>query len=200
MLFKAWAKYQQLVARRPLLTQAVTLSVLYSIGDICAQGIEKNFLKKETNEESKDQVEKDNIATTSTENNNFNVNRVLRFGSFGLLIDAPILFWWYRLLDTKIPSTTSSAVIKKLALDQMLCAPFVYFLFFPFLGILKQHSYEQISEKIRKDFLKTYLFDCALWIPANLINFRYISPQYRVAYTGVITFFWTVYLAFIGEA
>jgi len=124
--------------------------------------------------------------------------RTARMASFGGILDAPILHFWYHQLDRRIPATTTVAVAQKLFLDQTICAPVVYAMFFPWLGMLMGHSREKITERIKKDFVSTYVMDCAIWVPANWINFKYVPSSYRVGYVGMVSFVWAVYLAFVG--
>lgn len=198
--------YQYVHNKRPFLTQAINLGILYASGDFAAQFIENHFKKKKKLEEEEQHLHVESIdtdleATTerSHTQNNIQFDRALHMGSFGLFLDAPLLYYWYKLLDSKIPARSMSAISKKIVLDQVVCTPVIYILFFPFLGVMKGHSWEEIKTKTKKDFLPTILYDATVWVPANLINFRYVSPTYRVAYIGVISFMWSVYLAFIGS-
>ena len=36
--------------------------------------------------------------------------------------------------------------------------------------------------------MPTYLFGTVLWIPAQVINFKVVAPQYRVAYVASLVF------------
>ena len=50
--------------------------------------------------------------------------------------------------------------------------------------MLEGRSREQIYEDWKFKVLPTYLIGTVLWIPAQVINFKVIAPQYRVAYVA----------------
>ena len=50
--------------------------------------------------------------------------------------------------------------------------------------MLEGRSREQIYEDWKFKVIPTYLIGTVLWIPAQVINFKIIAPQYRVAYVA----------------
>ncbi|CAG8626429.1 8344_t:CDS:2 [Cetraspora pellucida] len=72
--FISWYKYHLL--RRPILIQAITTGILFSTGDIIAQGLIEQKGHKE-----------------------YDFSRTLRLASFGTLIAGPAGATWYRILD-----------------------------------------------------------------------------------------------------
>lgn len=188
---RVWSWYNTWNTRKPLLTQAITCGVLYGAGDVVAQRIERYQAVPVSSQEQKG---------NHGEESGFDVPRTMRLASFGAALDAPILKSWYDLLDKYIPRADARAVAVKLVLDQVFCAPLIYVLFFPYLGFLKGASIAEIKEKIQRDFLTTYLADCALWLPAGVINFKFVPPAFRVLYVSAVSFVWSIYLAFVGGA
>jgi len=75
--------------------------------------------------------------SSSTNELQVDVERVARLASFGTLVQGPLLFSFYRWLDKRFEGTCRRAVVKKVLLDQVVCAPVVYLLMFPYLGYLK---------------------------------------------------------------
>ena len=55
---------------------------------------------------------------------------------------------------------------------------------FPGLSMLEGKSREQIYDDWKYKVLPTYLIGTALWIPAQVLNFKVVPPQFRVAYVA----------------
>lgn len=47
-------------------------------------------------------------------------------------------------------------------------------------------SSEEIFSDTQRNFLPLYLVDCLIYIPIQIINFKYIPPLYRVPFLSAI--------------
>merc|ERR1711920_663051 len=98
----AWDYYSEALATQPLLTKSLTACVLVSGADCAAQAIEGKGIE---------------------------LARVLRFGIFGLVLQAPWNHFYYLLLDGAIPPTsdplspTNLAKVGITSLSRHLCSP-----------------------------------------------------------------------------
>eukprot|EP01116_Phalansterium_solitarium_P022757 TRINITY_DN7634_c0_g1_i1.p1 TRINITY_DN7634_c0_g1~~TRINITY_DN7634_c0_g1_i1.p1 ORF type:complete len:215 (+),score=29.68 TRINITY_DN7634_c0_g1_i1:77-721(+) len=191
-------------ANNPFAGSLISLSGCYAAGDVVSQLIERSDVYNRFRERNKDEAdgtssEADDSAVEappSDEKEQYDVARTLRLTSFAAVVEAPVLHVWYRLfLDRYFHSAPV-----KLFLDQALCAPLTYALFFPWLGWLKGSTVEEIRAKLDRDFVSTYFTDCFFWVPVNYVNFRYVSPMMRVPFVGVASFVWSIYLAVIGDS
>ena len=52
------------------------------------------------------------------------------------------------------------------------------------LSLLEGRNQEELVEEWKIKVLPTYLLGAVVWIPAQIINFKLISPQFRVAYVA----------------
>ena len=52
------------------------------------------------------------------------------------------------------------------------------------MSILEGRDKNQIAEEWKFKVLPTYLLGTVIWIPLQIINFKLVSPQYRVAYVA----------------
>lgn len=72
----------------------------------------------------------------------FSPLRMLRLGTYGLLIDGPIGHAWYKFLDRVVypdkPQSTAAVLIKTAA-DQLVWAPIMTVVFFALLKTLEGH-------------------------------------------------------------
>jgi protein Mpv17 len=56
-------------------------------------------------------------------------------------------------------------------------------------------SFGELKSDTKANFIPLYIADCLVFIPVQIINFRYISPYYRVPFMFFIAF---IYNAFIS--
>jgi len=126
-----------------------------------------------------------------------------RFWLFGSTIKPFFLFQWYKLLDKVLGHGASGPskirIVAKLALDQVLVAPFTICLFYIVMSALegKKNVFKECKEKLWKTQKTSWMF----WIPGQTINFTFVSPSMRVAYTAICSFVWTNILCILkGEA
>ncbi|KYQ91758.1 pmp22 family protein [Tieghemostelium lacteum] len=177
----AQAKYISLLHTRPVITKAATSGVLYFISDSISQYIENLQHEKEKRKP-------------------FQLDRALRMATFGFCMTGPVFHYWYLILDTKFPKKKTSHVLMKSALDQIICAPIFDAIFFIGMGVLERKSWEQIKEKLKKDWLYTYLVDCSVWPFFNIFSFKYIPNNQRVTVMNLFNISWTAFLAYTNNS
>lgn len=56
-------------------------------------------------------------------------------------------------------------------------------------------SYRELMSDTRTNFLPLYLADCLIFVPIQIINFRYISPFYRVPFLSFIAFLFDIFIS-----
>jgi hypothetical protein len=105
---------------------------------------------------------------------------------FGLFL-GPWLHTWYKFLHRMLPAPEAVAGkvnwghIAKLTLtDQAINGPAICGSFFIGLGLLEGQSPAQIQEALQKHFVSTVLLNWSFWGGAMALNFRFLSPTYRV--------------------
>ena len=52
------------------------------------------------------------------------------------------------------------------------------------MSLLEGRNQEELIDEWKIKVLPTYLIGAVVWIPAQIINFKLISPQFRVAYVA----------------
>lgn len=63
---------------------------------------------------------------------------------------------FYKWLDKLIPKATTSAVIKKIGLDQLIFSPICIFVFFYGAGLVEGHRLQECHEELRQKFWTVY--------------------------------------------
>ncbi len=159
-------KVRHFYTAHPQISNASTGFLTFSVGDIVAQKLKVNS------------------------DGNINFGRSLQLGMLGIAMNGFFLHRWFAILDTFIGNKVKYAVAKKVLADQVIYAPFAILSFFGCATALKPAGPESklvsFENKIKSDFIKTYVADCTIWPMANAINFRFVPLVYRASFTATV--------------
>eukprot|EP00980_Cylindrotheca_fusiformis_P003259 scaffold735_cov116-Cylindrotheca_fusiformis.AAC.29 len=177
MVRSFWKRYTASMDRYPLWTNCWTSGLLTLLGDLVAQLISYSAVSEISLYES------------------------CKFFLLGLCVQAPMSHYYYLALDDAFPPTPNPWTIStliKLVIDQLLFAPTFLLVVFVFLDILDgRYHYGEMEHHLQQDFGSTLVANWKLWLPATIINLAFVSPEYRVLYSNIIFFVWTVVLAML---
>ncbi|XP_041360219.1 mpv17-like protein 2 [Gigantopelta aegis] len=166
---------KRLFTKHLLATNIATSGVFLAIGDIVCQKIEKIY---------------------KSDHKKHDWRRTGRMFAVGLVL-GPANHYWYSMLDRFLSGTARRTIMKKIAADQLVAAPFMGTTFLFAMGLLEGSSFEKSAAEWKEKFPLIYLFDWVLWPPAQFINFTYLPTKYRVLYVSFITLLWDIMLSFI---
>ncbi|KAI9229985.1 MAG: hypothetical protein DHS80DRAFT_13127 [Piptocephalis tieghemiana] len=147
--------------------------------------------------------------------------RTFRFAMYGMAM-APLVHTWFSFLERSFPLPDPSAsgtwmggkgngtsgvmpsgmwgqVLKRVAADQLIYAPFGMLVFFTTMGFFEGHDLPGIRRKIRDNFTHGLLANWALWPAVQLINFRYVPLFYRVPFVGAVGILWNTFLSWLNH-
>lgn len=173
-----WEKYNHQLIVNPLVTKGITAGIIAFTADVICQTCFP------TDEETKKKPTLDRI----------DWKRSLNFTLLNTVFMSTSAHYWYGFLSTRIVGDTILAAVKRVAFDQLVFAPFIISLLFSGNMILKGDG-DQIVGKLTEDLPKTMVYNWFVWIPAQIINFRFVPPQLRVLCANFVGFFWNIYLS-----
>eukprot|EP00090_Calanus_glacialis_P031677 TRINITY_DN52663_c0_g1_i1.p1 TRINITY_DN52663_c0_g1~~TRINITY_DN52663_c0_g1_i1.p1 ORF type:complete len:255 (-),score=63.81 TRINITY_DN52663_c0_g1_i1:208-972(-) len=127
----------------------------------------------------------------------YNLMSVARYMTLGGMVFCPVLLAWYKWLDKVWPGTGKLAVAQKVALDIVLLSPPEYATFYMLMNLMMGESWDTAKKEVAKKLPTTLVFATAFWIPAQIINFKYVSPRMRVVFVAGCTFLEFNMLAFL---
>eukprot|EP00276_Gloeochaete_wittrockiana_P017587 CAMPEP_0184336122 /NCGR_PEP_ID=MMETSP1089-20130417/4537_1 /TAXON_ID=38269 ORGANISM="Gloeochaete wittrockiana, Strain SAG46.84" /NCGR_SAMPLE_ID=MMETSP1089 /ASSEMBLY_ACC=CAM_ASM_000445 /LENGTH=321 /DNA_ID=CAMNT_0026661065 /DNA_START=15 /DNA_END=980 /DNA_ORIENTATION=+ len=168
-----WVAYNKELQEKPIWTKSWTSAVVFILSDLTSQHLEKKT-------DSPDWA------------------RVIRIGLWALLYNGPVLHAWFLFLQRLIQSTSPQAVVAKTLIDQFGMGPVYLSCFFCYMGLVQGESKNLILARIQRDMLPTLKAGWFYWIPAQLINFKFVPSNLNVLYQNAAAYFWNVYLCSVG--
>ncbi|KAI4519375.1 hypothetical protein K525DRAFT_258560 [Schizophyllum commune Loenen D] len=169
-LFRA---YNAALLKRPMLTQCLTAAVLFSGGDVLAQ----QFVEKR--------------------GSLHDYTRTARLAFYGGVCFGPPMTLWYQFLNRIKFASPRRAVIYRVP-DRGIPPPVAVVYFFSMMSLLEGKPYEA-PDRVRSAYVPTIIRNWGVFIPAQIINFSIVPPQFRFAYVGVVSLFWNTYLSLANQ-
>lgn len=175
-----YARYNNLLKKRPFVTNALTTGFLFGTGDYLAQ----------------------QIALSNEKQNNYDHLRSLRAVIYGGIVFAPLGDKWYKVLArVKAPNFESSTLINtvlRVGLDQAVFAPFVGIpLYYSLMTLMEGGDREVIEKKIKNNWWNTLKTNWLVWPAAQALNFGLVPVQFRLLVVNVVSIGWNCYLLMV---
>ncbi|XP_055913172.1 mpv17-like protein [Eupeodes corollae] len=166
--------YRQALHKYPTTTQSVQVSLLMASSDIIAQcGVEKTPFDK------------------------INWLRTGQFSCMGLFFVGPTLKIWFGRLEAIVSPHQKAwqRSVKKVAIDQILWAPFFIGSFTVVLGVVQGLKPNEIKERLQTDYVEVLKSNYKLWPAAQLVNFALIPLNFQVVFAQTVAVLWNIYLS-----
>jgi hypothetical protein len=173
----AW--YSRMLDTHPIITKSVSSAFIGGSGDIVSQYIAA-------------QNEKRPFAWDAV--------RTFRFGFLGLVLIGPVIHVWYGSVMRWFPGQSASAVIKRVALDQIFFSPMFLPTFLSGLWLLEGKDFNQVLLALKHTLPTAIVANWGLWVPAQIINFRFVPGKYQVLFSNFVGFVWNAYLSYTAHS
>ena len=122
------------------------------------------------------------------EKQKYNGVSILHYSMVGGCVFSPTLHYWYRWLDRVVPGVGGGAVVKKVVLDIVVFGVPYYTVFYTLLNTMAGESVETTVTELQDKLLPTMVTTGVFWVPAQIINFRFVLPRMRIIYLAACTF------------
>jgi protein Mpv17 len=94
------------------------------------------------------------------------------------------------------PATTVQAAAKKVALGHFFLFPSYTALFYGLLSVFEGKGLTEAKQKFEDTWWDIFVAGSAFWPAANMVNFMYCPPMYRVLYLNVAGLYWNAFLSY----
>ncbi|KAF0768895.1 mpv17-like protein 2 [Aphis craccivora] len=114
------------------------------------------------------------------------INNSARIAVIGSILGS-VQHIFYRSLDKQYPARDPLTISKKLFIDQTLCTPLIIAVFIYGLGFLENKTLDKINKEFKDKCAMIFLVDCAVFVPTQYINFKFLDPKYRLLFTNMVS-------------
>lgn len=132
------------------------------------------------------------------ETRGYDKRRSIRMGCSGFSVGIAC-HYWYKFIDKRLPGRTIGLVLKKVLLDQVIGSPINIAVLFVTLGLLEQRTVSEMGREIREKFVRLYTAEWIVWPPAQIVNFLWLNPKYRVLYDNTISLGYDIYTSRVAN-
>ncbi|CAL5385482.1 unnamed protein product [Camellia sinensis] len=173
MGFLGW--YLGKLDSRPILTKAITSSLIYMVADLTSQMI------------------------TLPPSGSFDSMRSLRMAGFGMLIVGPSQHMWFNFVAKILPKRDVITTLKKMITGQVLYGPCVNGSFFSFNAALQGESGTEIVARLNRDLLPTLINGLMFWPICDFLTYKVIPVHLQPLINSSFSYIWTIYLTYMAN-
>jgi len=187
--FVQW--YESHLNSQPVLTKAITGSILWGLGDCVAQVVPPAF--------AKDDEGLTELAAPVKKEFVYDVLRTAKAVFYGFVIHAPLSHLHFNFLEwmtIKAGLQGLSITVFKTVMEQ-----FVYWSWFSnslyhgAMGLMNGLSLDQTYDRITEVLMPTQYAQWSFWIPVQLLNFQFVPVRHQLNAVLLTSVVWTALLS-----
>ena len=201
--------YNHATRSHPYLTQFIFSLVIYFLGDLSSQYIQKPASAPPIDTAEASQTpslygsgQDSSLAIPST----YNPQRSIRALIIGGIVSIPSYLWFMRLsrLWPTLPYMKSIGL--KVGLNTMIYAPLLNAYFFTMHSILSGHGGDTMAGRtyaawirVKNTLPQSWMSGCFFWPAVTAFSFSFVPPGNRSLFSGVAAIGWQTYLGLVNQ-
>ncbi|ESO97734.1 hypothetical protein LOTGIDRAFT_208879 [Lottia gigantea] len=171
---KLLREYNDLLQRKPVLTKAVSSSIISAVGNILSQ-----LLAPHAGSGGK-------IVWRST----------FAYSCFALMFNGPLLHFFHQYLDNVVPKKKDkTSAMKRVIFDRFIFAPPYLFIYLYVIALLEGHGTSGAKQRIKEVYWMLLQLNWKIWTFVQYFNLTYVPAKYRVLFGNLVSLIWTTYIS-----
>lgn len=127
----------------------------------------------------------------------WDLREAARYGLYGGLVTAPLLYHWLQLLARLVPGASFSQALAKGFVDQLVFAPVNISQFFVGMSLLEGRQLEEALDEWGRKFPSTWMISLSVWPLVQCLNFSLVPAKNRVMFVSCGSFLWMAFLSYM---
>lgn len=164
-------------------TKCISAGLISSLGNVLAQKITYHQKQVEKKESEK-----------GSESFQVDMAQVSRFAFLNVIFVAPILHYWYQIINRTVPGTSISRVLQRTFWDEFVFSPIHVPVFLAGLWKLEGTPNENIWKMTKSEVPSIIVAEWIMWVPTMLVTFRYVPVKFQVLVINVVGVVWQTFL------
>ncbi len=188
MIKRLIERYTLFLARTPYFARALQTGITFGVADIISQHLESHC--------SHIPSQQSPLCTATQKKREWEWDspRTVRMTIWGCCFWAPFVTRWLGFLDKRIPGKTTLDVVKKTALDQTISGPLCNAALMVYSVLTTGGGWVEVEKKLSRDYWGVVKVMWSFWVPVHLVNFRLVTPFWRVPFVNVAVLCWSTFL------
>lgn len=195
--FVQW--YEGHLGSRPVMTKAVTGSILWGLGDLVAQVVPTMMDSEDTKDTGNNHNQDASASATTTKKFEYDYPRTARAVFFGFALHAPLSHVHFNFLEwmtVRGGFQGLAAPVFKTVMEQ-----FVYWswisntLYHGAMGAMQGKNFQQIQDRVSDVLMDTQYAQWKFWIPIQLLNFKFVPVRHQLNVVLLTSVVWTALLS-----
>ncbi|RUS81433.1 hypothetical protein EGW08_010817 [Elysia chlorotica] len=172
---RALKDYVRLLAERPVITKAVTNSIISAFGNIVSQ----------------------TLAPDPATGGKINWRSVFAYSSFGFLVNGPLIHHFYAYVEKVLPKNQPNVAIKRVIFDRFVFAPPFLLLFLYYVAIVEGAGNQGAVKKIKETYWLILKLNWAVWSFVQYFNMNYIPLKFRTVFGNLCSLVWMITISIL---
>ena len=193
---------------RPIAANSILCFSLWVAGDGLAQSSEHMLRRHHLRLEASAAVDDDkdlqaSSSATSWSLDQLDLVRMRNCAAYGAFVTGPLVAIWYPLLDKYTQKSVHPLAkwpvwggpIFKVLLDEFVMDPPTIVMFFGYMNICEGGNMQSFQQKLKNEFMTTWLTSLAVWPPILLGTFRFLPIYAQAPVINACAIVWDGFLS-----